>query len=64
MTTNKQIREQLLDNDDVLRVRISHNGDVAVYTNAERGDGGATPWWQHRGNINQRDFLASIGLDA
>lgn len=58
----KQIREHLLDNDDVLKVRISRNGDVSVYTDADRGDGGPNPWWQLKGNINQPGFLSYIGV--
>ena len=60
--TIRAIREQLMLNDDVLKVRISRNGDVCVYTTADRGDGGPTPWWQLKGNLDQRDFLPSIGL--
>jgi len=62
-TSIKRIREHLLENEDVLRVRVSRNGDVCVYTTADRGDGGATPWWQLKGNLNQHDFLSYIGLE-
>ena len=61
--TKKQIREHLLNQDDVLKVRISISGDVSVYTEADRGDGGPSPWWQLKGNLKQRDFLSFIGLD-
>ena len=61
--TQKQIREHLLDNEDVLSVRISRNGDVSVYTSTNRGDGGPSPWWQFKGNLNNLGFLSSIGLE-
>jgi len=59
--TQKQIREKLLEDAKVLKVRISRDSDVSVYTEADRGDGGPTPWWQLKGNINHPDFIAELG---
>lgn len=60
---HRRIRERLMSAQDVIKVRISRDGDVSVYTLADRGDGGEVPWWQYRGNIRQIDFLPSVGLD-
>ncbi len=40
MSANTLIRKHLLAQDDILKCRITRNGEVHVYTNAQRGDGG------------------------
>lgn len=48
-TTDKSLREYLLETADHERVRIRRDGGVEVYTTEARGDGGPVPWWKFAG---------------
>ena len=56
--TNAEIREKLLESDDVLAVRIGRDGAVSVRTTKTRGDGGKTPLWQFRGWADQYRIMS------
>ena len=48
--TNKDLRAHLLNRyPDLTAVVIKRGGEVVAKTNAKRGDGGRTPWWQSLG---------------
>ena len=47
--TNKELRDELLDDPRVLRVVIKRDGAVNVLTDAPRGDGGRVPYWLFKG---------------
>jgi len=44
MNTNKIIRDYMLAKNDVTKCRIT-KGEVHIYTDRDRGDGGRSPWW-------------------
>ena len=50
--TNKELRDELLDDPRVLRVVIKH-GAVNVLTDAPRGDGGRIPYWIFKGWVEE-----------
>lgn len=63
MSTNTLIRKHLLAQDDILKCRITRNGEVHVYTNAQRGDGGKRPWWKLHSDVEtaEREAMEALG---
>ena len=51
--TDAEIRKELLQQVDVIKVRITQDGSIHALTWAPRGDGGQSPWWQYLGDRSE-----------
>ena len=51
--TDAEIRKELLQRVDVIKVKITRAGAIHVITWAPRGDGGPSRWWQYMGERSE-----------